>query len=95
MKRFVAWPVACVMLSGTIFASAPQRAADSDYDWIDVATLDVGGRAALSEQEPFVRMIKSRASVTLRRSLYKGWHASPLVSTSVSGQLPGNWCFAM
>ena len=34
--------------------------ADSDYDWIDAATLEIGGRAALSPQEPFVRMVKSQ-----------------------------------
>ena len=63
MKRYIVCSVACMVFSGTIFASAPQRVADSDYDWIDVATLDVGGRAALSEQEPFVRMVKSQRDV--------------------------------
>ena len=60
MKRIVFLPVACMLCSCAMSAVVPQGAADSGYDWIDAATLEIGGRAAVSEKEPFMRMVKSQ-----------------------------------
>ena len=53
----------CLMASGTACHAASATVADADYDWIDVANLDIGGRGYRSCDEPFVRLPKIQRDV--------------------------------
>ena len=46
----------CWLATGATCHAAPGTVADADYDWIDVANLDIGGCGYRSCEEPFVRL---------------------------------------
>ena len=63
MKGFAVTAAICVMFSCAISAPVTKRVADSECDWIDVSTMDIGGRGFISREEPFVRLVKSQRDV--------------------------------